>query len=382
MLSEKSAITEHELINTWFYDLKSVGEITRINLLSACKTVEDIFYGRLENISDYLNKSQYKEIEGTRCLSKLEELYGKVIERGIKILRKNDEEYPDKLKNIYDPPGILYIKGDLKKSVNDTDCNIAMVGSRKADTYGREVSYHFARTLAEEGITIISGLALGIDGYSHRGALAANGYSVGVLGCGINITYPASHAELFCEMERNGAIVSEYGLDMEPFKSNFPRRNRIISALSDGVLVVEAGENSGSLITADFALEQGKQIYAIPGRLYDRNNIGTNNLIKQGAIMVTEPRDILLDLRGSTAVDKPVTGDCRMADVKNALAPLEKMVYSCLSLNPVYIDELVNKLNIGVKDLISTLYSMQEKGVIKEVVKGYYIIAIKGAYNG
>ena len=201
---------------------------------------------------------------------------------------------------MFDPPDILYVKGILSKKLNIYNMNIGVVGARNASVYGRELASFFGRELAKEGINIISGLALGIDGMSHRGALYAGGYTVGVLGCGIDVIYPRENAELFFEMYKNGAVISEYGPGVIPNPGFFPIRNRIISGLSDGLLVVEARKKSGSLITADLALEQGKQVYAIPGRITDKSSECTNNLIRQGAMCVVSPKEIIEDLKRLT----------------------------------------------------------------------------------
>ena len=182
---------------------------------------------------------------------------------------------------------------------------------------------------------------------------------------------------VFFEMYKNGAVVSEYGPGVIPNPGYFPIRNRIISGLSDGLLVVEARKKSGSLITADLALEQGKQVYAIPGRITDKNSEGTNNLIKQGAMCVTSPIDIINDLRGiAKEYDESLEKHEISTVNKNSLAPAEKMLYSCLSLEPTYIDDIIKKLKMSVSDTINLLYNMEEKGLIKQPLKGYYIISV------
>lgn len=374
MIEGYTDIKKQDIFTLWFYDLKSIGKVTRRKIIEKFGDVESFFKSNKEMYADILNKIQYEEVICRKDINCFEEKIHKMLEKGIKILCINHKEYPDKLRNIYDPPGILYIKGRLSDSLHDTHSNIAIVGSRNADVYGREMSYYFSRKLSDNNINIISGLAKGVDGCSHSGAIAANGYTVGVLGCGINEVYPRCNYELFMQIEEKGAIISEYGLDIQPNKINFPRRNRIISALSDGVLVIQASKDSGSLITSDFALEQGKQIYALPGRVFDKNSEGTNNLIKQGAMLVTEPQDIILDMKDSLYIESDEL--TKKEEIKNNLAPLEKMLYSCLSLEPVYIDDILYKVDISVTELISMLYSLEERGIIKQVERGYYIIVL------
>ena len=208
----------------------------------------------------------------------------------------HSKEYPDKLKNIYDPPSKLYILGNkelLKQK------SVAIVGARKATQYGKIVAYEFSKELAEKGINIISGLAIGIDTCAHIGAIQAQnisniGKTITVLGSGINNIYPKQNIELARKIIKSGGcIISEYPLDTKPEKLNFPQRNRIISGLSDGVLVVEASKTSGSLITAEFALEQGKEVFAIPGNITKEGSKGCNELIKDGATIITSSQEIL-----------------------------------------------------------------------------------------
>ncbi len=300
----------------------------------------------------------------------------------IRVIRRCDKEYPSKLLQIYNPPECLYLKGNLPESINSINKNIAIVGSRNMSTYGKEMAKMLARDLAKAGINIISGLARGIDGQAHRGALEGEGYTLGVLGCGVNHVYPRENIELFVEMEKRGGIISEYEPGMPTLPKNFPERNRIISGLSDGVIVIEAQKKSGSLITAEYALEQGKQVYAVPGRAYDNNSEGTNNLLKMGAICVTCADDILWDLNGGEMCRKKESFSCEKekseieTDVKKEMNKTEKMIYDFLDLEPRYIDEIIQRSGIGITNTISTLYIMEEKNIIKQPVKGYYIISV------
>ena len=203
-----------------------------------------------------------------------------------------DENYPELLKQIYDPPKCLYVMGNLE--ILNTP-SIAIVGCREASEYGKKAATYFSYNLAKQGITIVSGLAKGIDSYSHIGALQAKGKTIAIIGSGLDIIYPKENEQLAKKIiEQGGAIISEYPLGTRPTQDHFPARNRIISGLSKAVLVVEAKEKSGSLITADFAMEQGKEVYAVPGNINSINSVGTNNLIKDGAIPVSNFSDILI----------------------------------------------------------------------------------------
>ena len=209
----------------------------------------------------------------------------------MKIIRETDENYPEKLRQIYDRPAKLYIEGNVK-ILNSK--SIAIIGSRNCSKYGMEVAYKFGYGLAQKGITVISGLARGIDAYSHWGVVKANGKAIAVLGSGLNNIYPRENVKLYNEIIKNGgAVITEYEPNAKPEKMHFPARNRIISALSDGILVVEARRKSGTLITVDFGLEHGKDIFCIPGNITSDNSYSTNELIKQGAIPVTCVDDLL-----------------------------------------------------------------------------------------
>ncbi|MBR3255207.1 MAG: DNA-processing protein DprA [Clostridia bacterium] len=208
----------------------------------------------------------------------------------IKTISVESPKYPEKLKHIYDPPKVLYVLGN-EKILNNT--GIAIVGCREATEYGKKAATYFAYNLANKGINIISGLAKGIDSYSHIGALQAKGKTIAVIGSGLDIIYPKENKKLAQEIiKTGGAIITEYPIGTKPEKEHFPARNRIISGLSNSVLVVEAKEKSGSLITADFAMEQGKDVYVVPGNINSLNSVGTNNLIKDGAILVNNYKDI------------------------------------------------------------------------------------------
>ena len=210
----------------------------------------------------------------------------------IKTITVGDEAYPENLMHIYGKPQTLYVLGNEK--LLDAQ-SIAIIGCRKASSYGLKSAYKFGYELAKKGICVVSGFARGIDSYAHKGALAAKGATIAVLGCGLDVVYPPENVDLYKQIVmNNGAIITEYPLGSRPEKHHFPARNRIISGLSDGVLVVEAKERSGTLITVEYALEQGKNVYAIPGNITSENSYGTNELIKEGAIPITKIEDFEL----------------------------------------------------------------------------------------
>ena len=284
--------------------------------------------------------------------------------KNIDFVYHKDDSYPEKLRQIEDYPLGLFKKGSLPGQ----EKAIGIVGSRIPSAYGKEMASYFARELSKAGVTIISGMAYGIDVASHNGALDAGGLTFGVLGCGPDIVYPKENFAVYERMIRQGGILSEYMPGTIPASFRFPERNRIISGLSDGVLVVEAKAKSGSLITADQALEQGKDVFALPGRAGDPLSEGCNWLIREGARMVTEPSHILEELFHL----------CEQK-VKNSLPSeklldnKEKVVYDCLSLDPKNIEEIINITNFTVSEVISILFRLELNGYVSQIVKDYYI---------
>ena len=272
--------------------------------------------------------------------------------------------YPERLYDIPDPPMLLFTSGD-KELLRGMGPAIAVVGARKASTYGKTMTDRLAGELAAAGVTIVSGMALGVDGTAHRAALAAGGRTIAVLGSGINVPYPRENYDIYHDIRAGGGVViSENGLDVKPEAFRFPYRNRIISGLSDGVLVVEAREKSGSLITADQALEQGRDVYALPGRVTDSCSSGCNALIRMGAMCVTSSVDILDEL-GIEAPDREIIN-------KKLLAPSEKKVYSCVRLESRHIDDICREAGIGVSEAAQILYELERKKLVKQIIRNYY----------
>ena len=284
---------EDKIYWIWLSLIKNIGSIKARKLLERYKSPQIIWN---------LNKKILVEVEGIGekvAESILDKEYRKNIDnyilemqkQNIGIITIEDEEYPQLLKNIYDPPVCLYYKGD-KKTLNNL--GIAIIGCRECSNYGKIVAEKFAYNIAKNNINIISGLAKGIDTFSHIGAIYAKGKTVAVVGNGLDIVYPKENEKVINKIiELGGCIISEYPLGTKPEKMNFPARNRIISGISKGILVIEAKKKSGTLITVDFALEQGKDVFVVPGNIDSINSIGTNDLIKQGAKVVTCYQDIL-----------------------------------------------------------------------------------------
>lgn len=296
--------------------------------------------------------------------SECREDYERLKERGIRFLTPFDEEYPARLLELYDYPMGLYGKGRLP---DEELPSVAIVGARGCSAYGRQIAETFARELSMENIQIISGLAEGIDGAAHRGALRAGRPTFGVLGCGLNICYPASNYRLFEAMAACGGILSEYPLGEQPVPKHFPMRNRIISGLADLVLVVEAKERSGSLITAEMGLEQGREVYAVPGRITDPLSAGCNRLIEQGAGMALSPESILYCL-GLKRQKKSIVQEKNI----NGLAKKEKMVYSCLDLSPKHLDEIAELCQLDTGECMGILLNLVLAGYVVQTANHYY----------
>ena len=276
----------------WLSTIKGLGSRRKQILLNKYKTPERIYNLKKEEI---LKIKGFSETLAECIINKenkenLKRQIDDIQEQNIKIITIKEKEYPQLLRTIYDYPVSIYVKGNEKILNGPT---IGIVGCRQSTAYGEKVAQYFAYNLSKRSINIISGLAKGIDSQSHIGAIKAKGITIGVIGSGLDIVYPKENQYLYDKIiKEDGAIVSEYPLGVKPEKMNFPARNRIISGMSKGILVVEAKKKSGTLITVDFALEQGRDVYVVPGNIDEMNSVGTNDLIKQGAQMVTSHKDI------------------------------------------------------------------------------------------
>lgn len=279
----------------WYATLQTLNRIQKKKLLELFQNPNNIFKLKKEELLNlkFLKQSNIEEILQNRDLILIAKYENYMNKMGIKMINLTDNNYPQKLKNIYDPPISLFFKGNLSLL---NEFSIAIIGCREASTYGLKIAKQMAYELSENHITIVSGMAKGIDGIAHQGSIDAKGKTIAVLGTGVDYPYPFENIEIYQKiLKNNGLIVSEYLVGTKPKPKNFPARNRIISALSEGVLVVEAKKKSGTMITVDFALEQGKNVYVIPGNINSSYSEGTNELIKQGAKLVSNIEDILED---------------------------------------------------------------------------------------
>ena len=334
------------------------------------------YFGSFQNClnakSQDLQASFLSEVMANRILQARQDmerqrLLQEYLATGAAITCIKEDDYPAWLAKTQDPPYLLYYRGDLA-SVNG-QC-IAIVGSRRASNYGKTQARHFGHELAQIGIVVVSGMARGIDTEAHRGALEAGGQTVAVLGSGIDVIYPPENQQLYNEISQQGVVISEFPHHTHPEPGNFPMRNRVIAGLSRGVLVVEAQQRSGALITVDFALEQGRDVFAIPGPINSKNSEGTNNLIKQGACLVTEINDILSEY--GLAADKDSDGNLLQGDLFD-LSPEERLILDLLAHETVHYDDLINQSQLSIGALSTALLQMELKGILKALPGNCYL---------
>jgi DNA processing protein len=312
-----------------------------------------------------LSKKIVERFLDVRQKTDLAELWAKISADGIQVLTWNDTAYPARLREIAQPPPVLYLRGDI---VEEDAWAVAIVGTRRVTSYGRQVTEEVAAFLARNGVTVVSGLARGVDGIAHQAALKAGGRTIAVLGSGVNRIYPPEHRTLAEQIALSGAVISDYAPETPPEGSNFPPRNRIISGLSLATIVIEAGETSGALITAEFALEQGREIFALPGNIFALQSKGPNRLIQQGAHPLLDPRDILdvLDLTRVT--------EHRSARQTLPADETEAQLLAALSHEPTHVDEIRAETGLAVEKVSSTLVMMELKGMVRHVGGMNYVI--------
>jgi len=282
------------------------------------------------------------------------------VPKDVAIITYFDNDFPSRLREIYDPPPVIYVRGDLSY---DYTTSLSIVGSRSYTDYGRSVAEKFAYQLASWGFTIISGGARGIDSLGHRACLAAGGKTIAVLGNGMDVVFPVENRKLFARIAEQGALISEFPMGTVPEKYNFPARNRLIAAMSRGTLIVEAPEKSGALITADLALQNGREVFAIPGRLTDGRSKGTNQLIRDGAHIALDPTDIPIRFGLTVLEGEEPDPDC----VASRLTGDESVVYEAIGLEAREADALVREIGIPAARVLSALLILQTRGLVKEL---------------
>jgi DNA processing protein len=345
--------------------IPDIGPVRFQMLLSHFGNVEDILYASVPEITrvNGVGEKIAQVIVEKRGEVSIDEELKKIDAASVRVITLEDEEYPLNLKSIWAAPPVLYVKGCLKE---DDRLSISLVGTRSASSYGRKMADRFAQDLARYGLTVVSGLARGIDTCSHLGAIQAKGRTIAVLGCGVDIIYPAENKGLFEQIIQHGAVISEFPMGTIPKSFNFPRRNRIISGLSLGTVVIEASIRSGSLITTNYAIEQGREVFAVPGGIDSRLSAGNHHLIKEGAKLVTCVEDIIeeIGLLVATLKQPPIP------EIKKDMAELidtEKKVYLLVGNDPQHIDYFIYNSGMSAGQIASILLQLELKGFVRQL---------------
>lgn len=374
---------DYENLKYWLalMSVDGIGHASFQPLLNHFHSLAAVFDATLQDITAIpgINKKSAAAIVSFKDWDKILRELEVLDKSGIHIITFLDDRYPPNLLNIYDRPAFLYVFGRLEKD----DIPLAIVGSRRASTYGKYTTERFSRELAQKGITIVSGMARGIDSCAHRGALSTGGRTIAVLGSGLDVIYPPENRDLYTAISQNGAVISEFPLGTQPVSYHFPARNRIISGISYGVLVVEAGEKSGSLITARLAMDQGREVFAIPGAIDSASARGTNSLIKQGAKLIENTDDILEDIlpqlerppsRHSFEPEPPPIAKAREISPFSSgeSNPTDQAILSALHRENTHADDIISATGLPTAEVLSRLINLELKGLIVQHPGKYY----------
>lgn len=362
---------EETLYDFWLMNIEGIGPRTVNKLIEYAGSAKEVWHLNDSQLASLkLDKTKREAIVRSRNEENILKSYKCLSEKGVTFISQNSSLFPEKLRNIHQPPKALYLRGRLP---DPQKLSIAIVGARSCSEYGRYVARKISAHLAMQGFQVISGLAQGIDVISQKAALESHGYSLGVLGCGVDICYPAENRETYNRLVSNGGIISEYAPGTPPKAAFFPMRNRIISAMSDIVVVIEAREKSGSLITADLALEQGKEIYALPGRVTDSLSHGCNRLIRQGAGIILSPEEFIGDLAVNYSVHKDILSPTddnyepgNLFANKTGLSRSERILLDMIDFNPVSISQLQAQSSLPFPELLDSLMTLTVKGLVSQ----------------
>ena len=366
-------------LTTWvaLRSVEGVGNVAYRNLLAAFGSPRRVFGATLRELEQTagLNHKTARNIKDFRGWERARAESDRAEREGVAIVTVKDPGYPERLRRIYDCPPLLYIKGTLQAD----DIPVAVVGSRNASPYGRYVTDRLCRELAQRGVTVVSGLARGIDTCAHRGALSGRGRTIAVMGCGIDVIYPLENRKLHGEITANGAVVTEFPFGTEPDRPHFPARNRIISGLSLGVLIIEAGEKSGSLITAQCALDQGREVFAVPGSIDLPGSRGTNRLLRQGAKLVESVADTSRKSSRSSSIRpqchrnksrEPASmpqAHAVKARGREDLTEKETRLLAFITEKPLDADTIINRSGLAAAEVLAVLLSLELKGHILQL---------------
>ncbi len=339
--------------------IKGIGAVRMQALVAYFGNLESAWCANAVNLAEAgLGRRLIERVVQARDTVNLDQVWDKIESQGITVLTWQDESYPSHLKEIDQPPPVLYIRGEY---LPDDIFAVAIVGTRRITPYGRQITEEIAAFLAANGITVISGLARGVDSVAHQTALKAGGRTIAVLGSGVDKIYPPEHRGLAEQMMQRGAIVSDYAPGTPPDASNFPPRNRIISGLSLAVVVVEAGETSGALITAEFAAEQGREVFAVPGSILASQSKGTNKLIQRGALPLLSASDLM------QALDLTRMGEQKAARKILPADETEARLLNVLGSEPLHVDEIRNQADLPIEKVSAALVLMELKGMVRQV---------------
>lgn len=351
----------------WLHNVPGLGNGKIQQLYEAASCAEEIYHLPIQQFRKVqgITEEDIKTIQKSQKKWDVDKEWFRLMEQGIGFISKEQPEFPEKVRHIHNSPYALYYVGKLPDVNRKT---VAIVGARTRSAYGSQVASELAKVLAQNGIQVVSGLARGIDRDAHQGTIDGGGDTYAVLGCGVNVCYPSENRYLYNKIIETGGILSEYPPGTPPAAGRFPARNRIIAGLSQCVVVIEAKEKSGSLITADFAMEQGRDVYAVPGRISDSLSQGCNRLIKQGAGALISIEDFLSDLEVLTEINYT-----QMDFRKNLLEKDESLVYSLTDFRPIGVATLVEKTGISISRLLEILEKLESLGLIKETFTNYYI---------
>ena len=368
------ALPNHEKTAAWFAlsRIKGLGCVSVKRLAGQFADPRSIFAASrsaLEQVED-LSADAIDGIINFQRWAAMDEEIGRIYDAGITLIGYSDRNYPGRLRTIADPPPLLYVKGELKEV---DDRAVAVVGSRSASDYGRRVARDLARGLADVGFTVVSGMARGIDGMAHEAALNAGGRTLAVLGSGVERAYPPEHGKLYERISGQGALISELPLGTRPLAFNFPARNRLISGVALGVVVVEATEKSGSLITASLAVEQGREVFAVPGEIGSSRSRGAHRLIRQGATLVESVDDILEEIapqllpQRGTALAKPLT-------LPPNVSTEARVIFSLLQVGSLQVDEVIERSGLVAPRVLQILLELELQGFVRQLPGNKYAV--------
>lgn len=363
-MTENQNELDQKIFAAWLDTIYWIASETKYRLLDAAGSIQKVYEMEESQLAAIMGLQGCERFGQHRKRYTPQKVWNYLIETGIRYTYCQASDFPGKLAEIPDPPFGIFYKGRLP---DERIPAVAVIGARKCSEYGRIMAEKFAKGFAKRGISVISGMAVGIDGIGQTAALKAGGSSYAVLGCGVDIVYPRSNETLYRQLIENGGLLSEYPPQMEPRPALFPPRNRIISALADVVLVVEAREKSGTLITVDMALEQGREVYTIPGRCTDSLSMGCNRLIRQGAAVAVTPEDIIDDMFWDTILEKPK--EQPQEPTLQELSKAAQEIYAVLEMLPVAQDVIVEKLRekkstCTIPQICQGLVELELKGLI------------------